>query len=138
MRLAYLDTSCLVALAFDEPGAGELVERLAAFERLISSNLLEAEYRAALARERVSGGESLLSWVTWLHPDRPLTAELQEALGFGNLRGGDLWHLGCALFLRRELPDLAFLTLDQRQGEVAHALGFPGCPAPEAAGDWRE
>jgi hypothetical protein len=126
VSLAYLDTSCLVALAFDEPEAGELVERLPTFKRLISSNLLEAEYRAALERERVSGGESLLTWVTWLQPDRPLTAELRRALSFGYLRGADLWHLGCALFLRAELPGLAFLTLDQRQGDVARALGFEG------------
>jgi predicted nucleic acid-binding protein len=127
--LAYLDTSCLVAVAFAEPGAEELAETLAGFDRLISSNLLEAEFRSVLAREAVSDGEALLSWITWLHPDRPLAAELRRALAFDYLRGADLWHLGCALFLRPELPDLRFLTLDQRQGEVARALGFEGLEA---------
>jgi hypothetical protein len=132
MTLAYLDTSCLVAVAFQEPGSEGLAERLAGFDRLIASNLLEAEFRSALAREGVSEGEALLSWVTWLHPDRPLAEELGRALAFGYLRGADLWHLGCALFLRRELPDLRFLTLDQRQGEVARALGFAGLDGPAA------
>lgn len=124
--LAYLDTSCLVAVAFAEPGSEELAETLAGYERLISSNLLEAEFRSALAREGARDGEALLSWITWLHPDRPLAGELRRGLELGHLRGADLWHLACALFLRTDLPDLRFLTLDQRQGEVAQALGLAG------------
>jgi hypothetical protein len=125
MRIAYVDTSCLLAIAFDEPGARKLATRLAAFDRLVSVNLLEAEYRSALAREGVEGGESLLSWVGWYLPDRPLSGEMREALDQGHLRGADLFHLGAALALRSELPDLAFLTLDDRQQAVSRGLGFP-------------
>lgn len=77
-------------------------------------------------REDVTDGETLLCWVTWLHPDRSLAEELHQALRLGYLGGADLWHLGCALYLRRELPQLGFLTLDKRQGDVASALGFSG------------
>jgi hypothetical protein len=126
VTVAYLDTSCLVAVAFDEPEARKLAGQLTSFDRLFSSNLLEAEFLSSLAREKVGGGEALLSWVTWLCPDRPLSGELREVLGVGELRGADLWHLGCALLLRKDLPTLSFLTLDQRQGEVARTLGFAG------------
>ena len=95
MKLAYVDTSCLVAIAFDEPGAGEVARRLARFDRLLSSNLLEAELRS----DRITS--------------------------LGYLNGADLWHLACALFLAPQTGDLAFLTLDRRRGEVAVRLGFP-------------
>jgi hypothetical protein len=125
MRLAYVDTSCVVAIALAEPGATALARRLGRFQRLISSNLMEAELRSALAREGVEeDSQSLLGWFSWVHPNRPLSAEFREILAIGHARGADLWHLGCALFLRRRLAGLAFLTLDRRQRELARALGF--------------
>ena len=48
MSIAYVDTSVLTAIAFDEPGAAALARQLDEFARLISSNMLEAELRAAL------------------------------------------------------------------------------------------
>jgi predicted nucleic acid-binding protein len=125
VKLAYVDTSCLVAIAFDEPGAGELAERLQGYGRLFSSSLLEAELRSALSRERARADcAPLLSWIGWVFPDRPLTRELQEVLDRGHARGADLWHLGCALFLKNRLHELAFVTLDRRQQELAEAVGF--------------
>ena len=50
MSVAYVDTSVLTAIAFGEPDAAEHARRLDEFARLISSNLLEAELRAAFAR----------------------------------------------------------------------------------------
>jgi uncharacterized protein with PIN domain len=47
MSLAYVDTSCLVAVVFDEPGAQELAIQLEGYDRLVASNLLEAELRSA-------------------------------------------------------------------------------------------
>ena len=51
--VAYVDTSCLVAIAFGEAGSRKLATRLRSFDRLMSSNVLEAELRSALAREEV-------------------------------------------------------------------------------------
>ena len=48
--VAYVDTSALTAIAFDEPGAAILARRLDEFTRLVSSNRLEAELRATFAR----------------------------------------------------------------------------------------
>jgi predicted nucleic acid-binding protein len=125
VTFAYVDSSCLVALAFDEPGARKLRARLRRFNRLFSSNLLEAELRSALTREGVDEEvEDLLSWLTWVYPNRPLTAEFVRITGAGYLRGADLWHLANALFLAPYATDLSFLTLDGRQGEVAQRLGF--------------
>ena len=127
MRPAYVDSSCLVAIALDEPGARELAVRLKDTKRLLTSNLLEAELRSTLTREGVENDcAALLSWLTWIFPDRPLSHELEEVLAAGYLRGADLWHLACALFISPRPHELSFLTLDIKQGEVAAALGFPG------------
>ena len=126
MKAAYVDTSCLVAIAFGEKGAASLARRLEGFDELFSSNLLEAEFRASLVREEVDDATDLLSWFTWVLPDQPLSRELGEALAAGYLRGADLWHVGCALFLSDgKASDLHFLTLDDRQRAVAEGLGFP-------------
>ncbi|MBI2466588.1 MAG: PIN domain-containing protein [Candidatus Rokubacteria bacterium] len=126
MTLAYVDTSCLVAIAFAEPGARSTARRLERHERLFASNLLEAELRAALAREGVSAHTApLLMRISWIHPNRPLTREFERILATGRaLKGADLWHLACALFLAPNPQDLAFMTLDTRQREVAARLGF--------------
>lgn len=133
MRVAYVDSSCLVAVAFDEPGSGLVSTALESFELLMSSNLLEAELRSALVRERVAESpEPLLDLVAWVIPDRPLHDELTRILTVGYLRGADLWHLACALMLQSDLPEVAFLTLDDRQARVAAQLGFPGLDSPPA------
>ena len=125
MSLAYVDTSCLVAIAFDEAGAGRTAARLRRFERLLSSNVLEAELRSALKREGVEGQRlHLLSWLTWIYPNRPLTAEFERITALGYLKGADLWHVANALFVAPDARDLTFLTLDTRQKEMAARLGF--------------
>ncbi len=125
MKLAYIDTSCLVAIAFGEPPAPRLLARLRRFDRLFSSNLLEAELRSALVREAVRDkGAALLSWITWVFPNRQLTPEFDRVVAVGYLKGADLWHLANALFLAPTGKGLSFLTLDERQREVAAQLGF--------------
>lgn len=127
MRLAYVDTSFLLAVAFGEPAAESSAARMRRFDRLVSSNLLEAEFRAALVREKVgTSGEPLLGWVGWIHPDRPLTAEFRRVLERGQVRGANLWHLACAMFLRDRVGEMAFLTHDERQQAIAQQLGFAG------------
>ena len=125
MKVAYVDSSCLVAIRFDEPGGRDLSKRLASFDRRYSSNLLEAEFCAALARERSEDEHGLLDWMTWVFPDRPLSAEISTVLRSGYVRGPDLWHLANALYLSETPAELPFLTLDARQREVAAAVGFP-------------
>lgn len=125
MKVAYVDTSCLVAIAFGERGGSSLARRLEAFDELVSSNFLEAELRASFARERVPTDAELLSWITWVLPDRPLSREITTVLSAGYLRGADLWHIACALYLAESPRNLPFITLDDRQRAVAQQLGFP-------------
>jgi predicted nucleic acid-binding protein len=140
LKAAYVDTSCLVAIAFGEAEGRGVADRLQDFERLVSSNLLEAELRAALLRE---GGperpkkhtekhtgkieeslSGLLSLITWIHPYRRLTPEFRQVLSHGVLKGADLWHLACALFVAPHPGKITFLTLDLSQGKAARQLGF--------------
>lgn len=125
MKLAYVDTSFLLGFAANERGARSLGVRLGRFDRRVSSNLLEAEFRSALARQGRPGGDSLLSWIEWVYPDRRLTAEFARILEAGHLKGADLWHVACALFLKNQGEEVVFLTLDERQKAVARKLGFP-------------
>jgi predicted nucleic acid-binding protein len=122
---AYVDSSCLIAIATSEPGYREVRARLARFDKLFSSTLLEAEVRAVLARK----GETrrlgnIWAWVSWVIPYRRLTQEMDQVLGAGAPRGSDLWHLASAVFLRTRVGDLSFLTLDAGQAEIARSLGF--------------
>lgn len=45
-------------------------------------------------------------------------------LGTGYLRGADLWHVATALYVSPDPSELAFVTVDTRQGTAAEALGF--------------
>ena len=126
MNWAYLDSSWLVGIAFGESGASRLKRRHRSFDRLFSSNLLEAEVAAALHREHVPWDDRILTGVDWVIPSRPLSGEIRTVLEAGCLRGADLWHLATALYLAPNPQELPFLTLDQGQATVARALGFPG------------
>jgi len=127
LKIAYVDSSCLIAVALQEEGAGDLLAQLSRFDRLLSSPLAEAEFRAALAREGVPGkGGNLLSWLDWVQPYRRLTPEIERILQVGKAKGADLWHLACALFVRPKLEGLRFLTRDSGQERLARALDFPG------------
>ena len=124
MSVAYVDSSALAAIVFDEPHASTLASRMDGFDRLISSNLLEAELRAAFVRESLDFQENIVLGIDWILPDRTLTPEFKTVLQAGYLRGADLWHVATALYVSSGLPRLSFATLDARQAAVADALGF--------------
>lgn len=124
MKIAYVDSSCLVAIAFGEAGASALKRRLKAFDELLASNLLEAEFLAAFARERVVAPVDLPVAISWVLPDRPLHGEIARVLAAGHVRGADCWHLATALYLSEHPSEVSFLTADERQGAVARKLGF--------------
>lgn len=125
MTIAYVDTSCLLAIAFGESGWKSLKRRLHGFSDLVSSNLLEAEFRAACVREEIAFDARMLGSLRWIFPDRALSPEMEAALRIGLvIRGADLWHIACALYLTERPAELVFLTLDARQLEVAARLGF--------------
>jgi predicted nucleic acid-binding protein len=124
VSVAYVDTSCLVSIAFGETGSSALSRRLQSFDSLVSSNLLEAEFLATLARERRGSDLSSPGKIAWIIPDRPLHAEIAQVLAAGYMRGADCWHLATALYFAGNPSTMSFLTLDSRQGSIARALGF--------------
>ena len=58
MSEAFVDTSMMLTLAFGEADAAAVRKRLAGFDTLLASPLLEAEFRSACLREGVNA-ESL-------------------------------------------------------------------------------
>ena len=48
MNPAYIDTSVMASIIFNEPGANRLAGQLHTHEYLLASNLLEAELQAAV------------------------------------------------------------------------------------------
>ena len=126
MPTAYIDPSGLVAIAFNQRQGSEFELRLGAYTRLVSSNFLEAEVRAAFANpERGRQYDSeILSGIEWIYSDRPLSREIESTLSVGYLRGGDLWHVAVALYFYPDPTEVYFLSLDDRQRGVAEALGF--------------
>lgn len=125
MGSAYVDTSCLISIAFEEKDYAALARRLNSFDAVFSSNLLEAEFLAAFARHGREPDRSNLGRIQWIYPDRPLRPEITRVLAEGFVRGADCWHLANALFFAAQEPSsISFLTLDSRQGTIARALGF--------------
>lgn len=122
--LAYVDSSCIVALALGERGAAALRRRVDRFERLISTGLLEAEVMAALRREGIEDRPAHLDVIDLVHPERSLAAEISSVLATGYVRGADCWHLATALHIADDPRQLTFLTLDAQQRDVAALLGF--------------
>lgn len=81
--------------------------------------------RAACSREEVPWNPALVAPLDWILPRRPLATEIGRVLAAGYLRGADLWHVACALFLADQIgAPLEFLTLDARQRSVAGTLGM--------------
>ena len=124
MSVAYVDSSVLVSIRFDEAEARSMAERVGGFDELVSSSLLEAEFRAALAREGQPASTEPLAAIRWVLPGRPLSAELERVLRLRYMRGANAWHLAAALSIVGDTRELTFLTLDERQRAVAEELGF--------------
>jgi predicted nucleic acid-binding protein len=124
VSLAYVDTSVIVSIAFDDPLASDQLLRMRSYTSVHSAQLLEAELRSALRREQDVFDESFLHGITLVMPDRSLSAEIERVLECGYLRGADCWHLAVALHVASVPRNMTFLTLDKRQREVAEALGF--------------
>ncbi len=121
---AYIDSSAILAIALGQDGHQDVARRLDEYADLIASNLVEAEIRSTLERERRPFDQSLTANFTWIYPNRPLTDEFELVLSAGYLRGADLWHVAVALFASPDPSQIAFITLDVRQREVAQNIGF--------------
>jgi predicted nucleic acid-binding protein len=124
---AYLDTSFLLAILLGDPRERALRRALVRYDELLAGDLLVAETLATARRERLDRGSlaPALEAISLVLPDRSLEPEMVAVLDRGHLRGADLWHLACALFVagdaRREVD---FLSRDAPQRAIARRLGF--------------
>ncbi|MES2178801.1 MAG: hypothetical protein V4550_13150 [Gemmatimonadota bacterium] len=121
---AYVDSSCIVAVALRELTAKDVIQQLREFAELSSNPLLDAEVRAACAREHVPLPAATLETIKWTQMTRPLSSEIDRVLSAGYLRGADCLHVATALYLSPDPEQLTFMTLDLRQRAVADTLGF--------------
>ena len=101
-----------------------MARRLATFDVVHASDLLEAELRSACRRDQVAVDTRLFDELEVVFPPRTLGPEIMRVLEAGYVRGADCWHLATALYLAPDPSELTFITLDERQGAVAKALGF--------------
>lgn len=125
MRAAYLDTSALIAVAFDEPGATHVQSFLEEEIRLVSSELIVAETLSAFVRNdrSLTEAKGWLESVNRILVDTPLDKELTRIFRSSRVRGADAFHLATALWLTGG-ASLVFLTLDKQQAMAAQQLGF--------------
>jgi hypothetical protein len=124
LKAAYIDTSLLIGIWFQK-FASVKARAIRQYE-LFSSELLIAEVLAFGNRESI---EQNLLWeafkgLSWVIPEGSISDECMRVIQSGYVRGADLWHLACACYLSPNPKELAFLTLDEQQGEVAARLGF--------------
>jgi predicted nucleic acid-binding protein len=124
VKVAYVDTSCLVCTKLNQPGSAAVAKKLGKFDQLFSANLLEAEIHSVLARERIVISSDFLKGIRWIIPNRTLHDEIAKVLSAGYVRGADCWHLAAALYLAEDVGSMSFLTLDERQRSIARSLGF--------------
>lgn len=72
-----------------------------------------------------SGLRIIFAQYDLIHPTRSLGVEIRQALDEAYLRGADLWHVACALFVATDSQaEIAFLSRDRSQRRVANDLGF--------------
>lgn len=127
MSTAYLDSSFLIAILFGEPRSRRLQATLQRFDDWLAGDLLVAEVLATAVREGLPLGELTQTFdsIDLVLPDRSLDPEMREILAVGRLRGADLWHLACALYVAGEDREgLGFLSRDARQRDLARRLGL--------------
>ena len=124
MDTSYIDTSALASIVLRDDGWELVAASMTGFEKLASSNLLEAEMRSACARTGREFRADFVEGIEWIFPDRSLSAEMERILDAGYLRGADLFHVAVALYAVENPADISFITLDRSQRSVAAALGF--------------
>ncbi|MBN2529790.1 MAG: PIN domain-containing protein [Deltaproteobacteria bacterium] len=125
MKIGYIDTSVLVAMAFDDAGGSFIGRFVKTFDRLYSSSLLEAEFFSAAKREnKLAEAAQFIRPVRFVYPDINLTRYHRQVLNESPIEGSALYHLSCALYLFQRPQDVFFLSLHPPQAALAARLGF--------------
>lgn len=146
-RVAYFDSSVLLAILRDEPTRGQAEQIWVAHSDRVSSRLLVAECSVTIRRTARSGLPGRSSeWLAeararlWTFLDEIAIEEVSKGIvdrveaddALGHARTLDAIHVATALALRPPPgtdAELVFCTLDCGQATMARALGFEVLPA---------
>lgn len=123
MSVVYLDSSALVRLAVDEPGADAVDALVAGEAELVTSAVALVEVRRALAR--VAPGfdpDDVLDQCIVIALDQDVITRA-GVLEPASLRSLDAIHVASALSIAGDLD--TFVTCDERQASAAMAAGLP-------------
>ena len=132
LRLMF-DASALIKRYASEPGRDRVLALFDAASELVVAAHCQTEVASALIRRRLEGGLPPHEFDrVWTAAQRdvadmirvPLDSQVERfafaAMEHGPLRGMDALHVGSALVAGVDL----FVTADQRQAQVARALGL--------------
>jgi len=127
MKVNYIDSSVLVAILLNEPSS-EMARLTLAKESIIqSSSLIESEIISVCKREKVEFqlADSLLDSIDIVSPPSSIRPYIKDIIEYGYVRGADLQHLACALYLCGNTPKyITFWSFDVNQSRVAKKVGF--------------
>ncbi len=123
LSIAYVDTSCLVAILLAEPGSRALRARPLRLDLVFQPPRSRAP--SAVFSARVSRSSAKSSFTTCAGSSRIArwARRSRRVFASGQLRGADAWHLGLRALLSPD-AEITFLSLDAKQREVAAQLGF--------------
>lgn len=124
--IAYVDSSVVIALIFDEPEAKKFQKDLANYKIIFSSNILEAEVYSACRREgrAFAAAKEFIDNVSLYFSDRSYEPEYQTIARLGYLRGADALHLATAMDFDPGCKKTVFFTADEQQKKLAQLIGF--------------
>jgi predicted nucleic acid-binding protein len=127
--LIYWDSSAILSALFSDTHSDTAKKWADETGLHLISTLAYAEVSAVIARMKrehviaetlVNAAFEVLNQGPWRRIHTVPEWELVRALSARcTLRGADLWHLATATTLRKELPELTFLTFDQRLKKAA-------------------
>ncbi len=99
-------------------------------ERVLVRGLALGNLSEVGASSRRATLQSMISGWTQLRMDGEILERAKRAFPDEPVRTLDALHLSSALIARFSVPDLVFLSLDERLRRNAKALGFGLLPAP--------
>ena len=128
MKAAYLDTSFLIAILFQEASYKKHERRLKSFDTVLCANLLESETLSTVYREgfKSQAVSKIFESFFWISIPERLSSSLELVFSKSYLRGADAHHLASALWIVgvENTSECHFLSLDKNQLEAAKKLGF--------------
>ena len=143
----YAESSAPLAWLLEQEHGARVADAFASADLVIASELTLIECDRILIRAVVLGElheadavdrQARLNAVaarwTWLALDEEIIERARRPFPVEPVRTLDAIHLASALTVRKAVPDLAILTLDNRVRQAANRLGIPVVPSDAELG----